>query len=256
MAYAKLLSRIGVGAATVDTKLEPEEVSPGDEVRGVVECRGGNVEQEVEGIHLEVQTHYKRHVGENEIIDTGTIERFPVSEGITIQPDAHRNLEFSFRLPYDTPFGRSVVWVRTALDVKKAVDPSDNDWITVHPTATIATILEATAKLGFRLRKVEKEELPYPLRRRLPFGQTLEFLPEGGEFRGSLDELEMVVLPSEEATDLILQVDRRASGLSSLLSEAVGADESHVRLTIQDSDAARGADHVAETLGDAIRQRV
>ena len=34
-----MLSSIGVGAATVDTRLEKDEFEPGEEVRGVVEVK-------------------------------------------------------------------------------------------------------------------------------------------------------------------------------------------------------------------------
>jgi sporulation-control protein len=55
MGFGRLLLSIGVGAATVDTRLKRDELVPGEEVRGVVEVKGGS-EQEVNGIRLEVQT--------------------------------------------------------------------------------------------------------------------------------------------------------------------------------------------------------
>jgi sporulation-control protein len=56
MGFGRLFSSIGVGAATVDTRLERDELVPGEEVRGVVEVKGGGSEQKVNGIRLEVQT--------------------------------------------------------------------------------------------------------------------------------------------------------------------------------------------------------
>lgn len=52
-----------------------------------------------------------------------------------------------------------------------------------------------------------------------------------------------------------MQVDRRARGLGSFLSEAMGTDESYVHVTIIGQDAARGPGSVAEVLGGAIRRR-
>ena len=70
MGFARrLLSRVGIGAATVDTRLEKAEFTPGEEVRGVVEIKGGGTDQEIEGIYLAVQTYYKREVGD----DTTTV---------------------------------------------------------------------------------------------------------------------------------------------------------------------------------------
>ena len=39
MGFGRLLSSIGVGAARVDTRLERDELAPGEQVRGVVEVR-------------------------------------------------------------------------------------------------------------------------------------------------------------------------------------------------------------------------
>lgn len=258
MGFARrLLTSIGIGAATVDTKLEKDELTVGEEVRGVVEIRGGDSEQEVDGIHLEVQTHYKRESGDSTVTETGTIERFEVSGPVAVRPDQNEELPFSFRLPYDTPLtvGRASVWVRTALDVKMAVDPSDSDSITVRPNRTTGAILEALESLGFDLREADNEELPHRIRRRLPFGQEFEFTARRGEFRGHLDELEVVLFPEEGAVDVVLQIDRRARGLGSFLSEAMGTDESYATLTISDDEAAGGPDRVAEKLAGAIRQR-
>lgn len=256
MAFAKLLSSIGVGAATVDTKLESEELSPGEEVRGVVEVRGGSSRQEVHSIRLEVQTMYRRAIDDSRAEIVGTVERSTVSDRLDIQPGSYEELEFSFRLPRETPFSMdgSEVWVQTALDIRRAVDPSDSDRITVRPDDTVQTILDAAGSLGFRLHKSEVEELPRYLQGRLPFAQELEFVPECGEFRDSLDGLEMIVLPSESAVDLILQVDHRGRGLGGLLNETMGTDESHTRLTIQEDDIASGSDHVAGILAETIRQ--
>ncbi len=184
MGFARrLLTSIGVGAATVDTKLETEEVYPGDEIRGVVELKGGSA-QEIDAINLEVQTDYKREAGDTTVRETATIERFSVASAITVEPQTQEQIPFSFRLPYDTPLtiGRSAVWIRTALDVKMAMDPSDRDPITVRPDATMRTILDAAEQLGFVLREAENEELPYHHRRRLSFAQEFEFVARSGEF--------------------------------------------------------------------------
>ena len=253
MGFGRLLSSIGVGAATVDTRLERDELVPGEEVRGVVDVKGGSSEQEVEGIRLEVQTHYKRESGDNTLTETATIERFPVSGQRTIAANSQEEIPFAFRLPYDTPLtlGRSSVWIRTALDVRMALDPSDSDVVTVRPNRTMGIILDSMNRLGFRLREAGNEELPHRLRRRLPFGQEFEFVAGSGEFRGRFDEIELLMFPSEGSVDVILQIDRRARGLGSFLSEAVGTDESYASLSVPESAT---PDRVREGLSQTIRQ--
>jgi sporulation-control protein len=253
MGFGRLLSSIGVGAATVDTRLERDELVPGEEVRGLVDVKGGSSEQEVNGIRLEVQTSYKRESGDTTVTETATIESFPVSGRRTIAANSQDEIPFAFRLPYDTPLtlGRSSVWIRTALDVRMALDPSDSDVVTVRPNHTMRFILESMDRLGFRLREAENEELPRRLQRRLPFGQELEFVAGSGEFRGRFDEIELLMFPSEGSVDLILQIDRRARGLGSFLSEAVGTDESYASVTVAESAT---PDRIEEALSQALRQ--
>ncbi len=253
MGFRRLLSSVGVGAATLDTRLEKSEFAPGDEVRGVVEIRGGDVEQEIRGIRLEVQTYYKREVGDNTTTDTGTIESFDVSGARVVQPNTEEQVPFSLRLPYETPLtlGRSSVWLRTALDIERAIDPSDSDGITVLPNPTMRFVLNSFEKLGFRMREADNEELPHRLRRHLTFAQEIEFVATGGEFRGRFDEVELVMFPSEDAVDLLLQVDRRARGLGSFLSEQMGTDESYASLTVPKS-ATPG--EIREAIAETLRR--
>jgi sporulation-control protein len=253
MGFGRLLSSIGVGAATVDTRLERDELVPGEEVRGIVEVKGGDSEQEVSGIRLEVQSYYKRKSGDNTVTETGTIEHFPVSGHRTIEANSREEIPFSFRLPYDTPLtlGRSSVWIRTALDVRMALDPSDSDVVTVRPNPAMRSVLDSMQSLGFHMREAENEELPHRLRRRLPFGQEIEFVAGSGEFRGRFDEVELLMLLSEDSVDLILQIDRRARGLSSFLSETIGTDESYAHLTVPEG-ATPG--EIRGALAQTIRQ--
>jgi sporulation-control protein len=253
MGFRRLLSSIGIGAATVDTRLERSEFSPGDEVRGVVEIKGGDSDTEINGIRLEVQTYYKRESGDKTVTETGTIERFPIVGQTVIKGRDTGQTPFSFTLPYDTPLTlhRTSVWVRTALDVQMAMDPSDSDAITVQPNATQRAILASFESLGFALREADNEELPHRLRRRLNFAQEFEFVARSGEFRGRFDEVEMVMFPSADSVDVVLQIDRRARGLGSFLSEAMGTDESYAAVTIR---GGQDPNSVAQTLADTIRR--
>ena len=253
MGFRRLLSSIGIGAAKVETRLENSDLAPGDEVRGVVEIVGGDSDTEIDGIRIEVQTHYKRESGDDTVTETGTIERIQVAGHTVVKAKDRDELPFSFALPYDTPLTlrHSSVWVRTALDVKMAMDPSDSDAITVRPTPTQKKILDAFERLGFSLREADNEDLPHRLRRNLPFAQEFEFAARSGEFRGHFDEIEMVMFPSADSVDVVLQIDRRARGLGSFLSEQMGTDESYAGLTISES---QDLDSVAQALADNIRR--
>ena len=237
--FNKVFASIGIGAASVDTKLEKESVIPGEEVRGVVEIRGGNVEQKIDEIHLSIYTTYLKESDEKKYSKTTLIDQFRLNEPFVIQAKEVKEIPFSFKLAIDSPItlGRTRVWVSTGLDIKKAIDPTDKDYLKVLPNPLTEAILNVVSELGFRLREVECEEAPYRMRRRLPFVQEFEFIPISGVFRGRLDELEMVFFPtSTSEIDVYMQVDRKARGLGGFLSEAMNRDESQIHLTLTTAD--------------------
>lgn len=81
--------------------------------------------------------------------------------------------------------------------------------------------------------------------------QEFEFVATSGRFRGKLDELEVVVLnKSEHEAEVLLQIDRRARGLASFISEGLGADETKVGLTVTTSHL----NNLEQELGDIIER--
>jgi sporulation-control protein len=237
--FDKVFASVGIGAASVDTKLEKDTYMPGETVQGVVEIKGGKVEQQIDEIYLSLNTTYLKESDDRKYNVTATIDRFRLTTPFTIRSNERKEIPFTFQLPYDTPLsiGRSKVWVTTGLDIKGGVDPSDKDYLKVIPNQLMTAVFNAVDNLGFRIREADCEEAPRRLRGRLPFVQEFEFVPTSGLFRGKLDELEVVFLSSGNGTlDLMFQVDRRAKGLSGLFSEAMGMDETNVRLTVSNAD--------------------
>lgn len=237
--FNKVFASVGIGAAKVDTKLEKDRVMPGEEVRGVVQIRGGSTEQNIEDIYLSLHTTYIKEADDKKYTATAEIDRFRLTQSFIIKENETKEIPFSFRLPLEMPLslGRTKVWVATGLDIKNAVDPSDKDYLTVVPNPVMEGILTAVSDLGFRLREAECEEAPRHLRRHLPFVQEFEFVPVSGRFRGRLDELELVFYPNNENDiEVLMQVDRRARGIGGFLSEAMGIDETYVRMNVHSAD--------------------
>ncbi|WML60078.1 sporulation protein [Neobacillus sp. PS2-9] len=237
--FDKVFASVGIGAASVDTKLEKDTYMPGETVQGVVEIKGGKVEQQIDEIYLSLNTTYLKESDDRKYNITATIDRFRLTTPFTIRSNERKEIPFTFQLPYDTPLsiGKSKVWVTTGLEIKGGVDPSDKDYLKVIPNQLMTAVFNAVDNLGFRIREADCEEAPRRLRGRLPFVQEFEFVPTSGLFRGKLDELEVVFLSSGNGTlDLMFQVDRRAKGLSGLFSEAMGMDETNVRLTVSNAD--------------------
>ncbi|AIM15324.1 sporulation protein [Neobacillus sedimentimangrovi] len=237
--FNKVFASIGIGSATVDTKVEKDTYMPGETVKGVVEIKGGKVEQRVDEIYLTLNSTYLKESDDKKYTVTAAIERIKLTTPFTIGVNERKEIPFSFQLPYDTPLsiGRTKVWVSTGLDIKGGVDPSDKDFIKIVPNPLMAAVFNAVENLGFRIREADCEEAPRTFRGRLPFVQEFEFVPFSGPFRGRLDELEVVFFPSGNGSlDIMLQVDRRARGLAGLFSEALGTDETYVRFNVSNAD--------------------
>ncbi|MDF0725667.1 sporulation protein [Cytobacillus sp. S13-E01] len=237
--FNKVFASVGIGSAKVDTKLYEGNITAGEEVRGVVEITGGNIAQEIDEIYLSLNTNYIKERNDSKINQHAIIDTFQITESFTIGANEKREFPFTYRLPVDSPItmGRTKVWIQTGLDIKNAIDPTDRDFIEVKPSPLVTSVLSALTDLGFRLREAKCEEAPYKLRKRLPFIQEFEFIPTSGEFRGKLDEIEVIFFPqSSQTVEVIMEVDRRARGLGSFLAEALEMDESVVRFTVATSD--------------------
>ncbi len=250
--FNRFLASIGIGSAKIDTLLEKARYAPGDEVKGVVNIQGGNTDQRIDTIQLSVMTEYIRESNDSKMKQSGQVGRFHVSAPFTLRAGEQREVPFLFRLPHQTPLtiARTPVWVKTELEVKGGVDPTDNDRIEVVPSEAMTVVLQAIQELGFRLREADCE-YSSRLGRGLPFVQEFEFVPTT-HFRSQLDELEVMFYPSDHELELVLQIDRRARGLASFFAEALELDESFVRVRFSHQQLSAGSSTVARQLQELI----
>lgn len=253
--FKKALASFGVGAAKVDTILDRSNVRVGDTITGRVEIVGGDVAQQIDAISLVLYTSYTKELNDSKYEEDVVLQNIRVSEPFTINANEQKAIPFSFNLPFDTPItmGKTRVWVHTGLDIAMAIDPTDKDYLSVEPTMLASDVLNAVQSLGFRLREVECEAAPPRFRQHYPFVQEFEFVPTSGPFRGHLDEFEVLFLAqSAHSVELLLQIDRKVRGLSSLFAEALDMDESFVRLSVTTADVP----HLKSKLEQAIRQHI
>ncbi|MFC3476525.1 sporulation protein [Halobacterium litoreum] len=237
-----VLSRVGIGAATVDA-IVPETVTAGDTVDVTVHVEGGDTEQDVDSIYFAVCTKYKT----DESSRKGVVSKARLSESFTIDADEEREFETEIEIPRDTPVsvGHTQVWVETGLDIDWALDPDDTDYIDVQPGPHEEAVLDAFDDLGFRVREghpVESERLFSGQR----FVQEFEFVPRSGPFAGKVDEVEVVTHPTGEGVDCLLEVDKRGG----LFEEALDVDERFDRFSVTSADA----DAVRDTLESRIER--
>lgn len=252
--FNRMMACIGIGSAKVDTLLERTSYCPGEEIRGVVRIQGGQIDQQIDGIDLSVMTRYMREMNDNKVQQNAELYRVRVAPPITVRANETLEMPFAFALPANTPLsiGRSPVWIHTAADIRSAVDPTDHDRIEVVPSPAMHAVMGAFERMGFRLREAETIYAP-KLGQSFPFVQEFEWVPHSGQFRGRLDEVELVFLRNYGTSlELLLQVDRRATSLFGLFAEAMDMDESFVRVNLSESDLRQGPDHVAGLLHNSI----
>ncbi|WP_458209456.1 sporulation protein [Haladaptatus sp. NG-SE-30] len=221
----RILSRVGIGAARVDTILPKTTLTAGESVEAEVHVKGGSSEQDVDAIYFALLTRYETDDSNR----TGVIDKFQVAEPFTIGPDEEKTFPITIDVPIDTPVtvGRTDVWLETGLDIEWAVDPDDKDPVQIDPGPRLATFLDALDSLGFTLRTANCESAPGGLFSGQRFVQELEFVPHSGPFSGKLDELEVVPTETGGNLDVKLETDRRGG----LLSEMADMDERWTQLS-------------------------
>jgi sporulation-control protein len=254
--YKRMLASVGIGAAQVDLMLHQDTVNAGEIISGVVRIQGGRVDQQITDVYAFVMTRYLKEQNDTKTQIEAPVAKFQLTGEFTVEAEQVYELPVSFQLPNNTPatLGRTPVWIQTGLDIKEAIDPKDQDQLQVRPHPHSEVVLEAVNELGFRLREVTCEYAPSIGRENgVPFVQEYEFVPTM-QFRGQLDELEIIFFPDEDGVDLLLQIDRKARGLAGLFAEATGTDERFVRVRFDRNQLDSGTSYVADELAELIRR--
>ncbi|WP_336339314.1 sporulation protein [Haloarcula brevis] len=226
-----VLSRIGIGSATVDTILPTDTVRAGDSVRAEVHVEGGTTDQEVDAVYFALETEYKSDEGSKDAI----IDQWQLTEPFTIEAGEERRFETTIDVPRETPVTTrsTAVEIETGLDISMAVDPGDADYVEVEPTRRTQAVFDALASLGFSLHASSCAATAGSLfTTSTTFVQEFEFRPENGEFAGEVDEVEVVPVFGDDGLAVYVEVDRSAG----LLSEVTDADERHTKLTVDAAD--------------------
>ncbi|MFD1515305.1 sporulation protein [Halomarina rubra] len=232
----RILARVGIGAATVDTVLPTTTLTQGETVDAQVEMHGGSTSQDIDAIYFALKTRYR----DDEGYSTTTLSRKRVTDPFTLDAEEERTVDVSFDVPRETPvtMGKTQVWLDTGLDVKGALDPDDRDHVEVQPGTHLDALFDALEELGFGFYKSSCEATGGMFSQR--FAQEFEFRPRSGPFAGSFDELEVVATPTDGGLDVLMEVDRRGG----LLAEMTDTDERYERFSVTHTDVGRLADEV------------
>lgn len=232
----RLLSSIGIGAATVDTILPQAAVRPGEAVELDVELSGGDSAQRIDGLYFVLKTAVD---GEDRVVT-----RASADESFTIDPGEERTERVTFPVPVWTPVTRGGVrvWLETGADIDWAVDPSDSDDVTVAPGPHVAALFEAAADLGFEFVSARLVETPWLDDR--PFAQALVFDP-GERFARDVSRLVLTTIPRDDDLRLYIEVQQRDA-----VAETAGQDfnEQELSVTVTYADPEMLARRITTTI--------
>jgi sporulation-control protein len=253
MPFKKMLARLGIGSARVDTRLEHDTVRAGGDLRGLVHVQGGKSSQRIDRIDLHLMAQYLQRDNDRRSALNAVVRTWRIANPFTLQPREERELPFSLRLPVHAPITErgTPVWIKTALDIDNALNPEDSDRIHVLPHPFLQTAVDAVQQLGFQWRNAYCEAGP-PLGRDEPFVQELEF-QAGPDWQGSPRTLALLPFPGEDGLELVLDLDRGPRGLTSLLHGASPEGGRRVHLKLTSSELARGREAVAAVLASHLR---
>lgn len=221
----------GIGGTKVDTVVSSKSIYPGGNIEGVVNIFGGQVNQDIKNVIIDVKTNYEKEYDDKTTTVETVVQRFLLNVDRIVDSKDNITLPFSFVLDYNCPItkGKSKVWLSTRLDIENAIDSMDTDAITIKPSKEIDTVLSCIKNLGFKLKSTKNIFDKHRLSK-YKYVQEFEYIPTASPFRGKLDELEVVIVGNNNGLSVILEVDRKIRGLGSFISEKLSLDESLVRI--------------------------
>lgn len=205
--FKSILRSLGIGGASVETVLDRPEVAVGGRLTGEVRITGGDSEQDIRGVVLEIVTRCRVETrGDEKVYAEISLGEARLDPGV-IGPRATKTLPFQIVLPASTPLtvGSTSTVLRTRLDVAGAVDPKDADPVRVLPNRAMSAVLHGMERAGFRLVETEVEHNP---RRANPFVQEFDFRPRSSRDWG-IEEVEISFSPTQDGVEVSLTVDNR-----------------------------------------------
>ena len=204
----RILSRIGIGAATVDTVLPKLELQPGETVQVDVEMSGGDSDQEIEGIAFVL----KARVESSEDSDEHVLAEFEADRSISLSAEEERTIPVDVEVPLWTPVTTDgvSVWLETRLEIDWARDPTDEDEVGIVPDEFVSALFEALDDLGFVLGSADLVDVPHVDDR--PLAQRFHFRPAGGgEYEADLDAVEVTTMPRGDDLRVFVEFDRKGT---------------------------------------------
>lgn len=201
----RILSKMGVVGIKVDTVLEKDEIVAGEEIKGVVKIKGTSMKQTIDGVHLTLSIKFERNLRKRNIHTRYDLHRVKITDKFTLLANESKEIPFEFVVPNDTPItlDDELIWIHTNLNIKNAIDPVDDDYITILPSSKMKNIIQEIENVGFTIHKFELNESPKQYKIRFPFVQEVLLISSEDSLKNTT--LRLIPLINEEFSIEIIQ---------------------------------------------------
>jgi sporulation-control protein len=213
--FKNLFSRIGIGAAKIDTQLSTLLIRPGDFLSGVAVIQGGMSAQAIDDIYL----HFNTSVQTDGHYNTIEFYKIKIANHFTIEARAEKRIPFRIQTPFELPLtvvnGQYAMpynglYIRTAMDIVYALDAADSDRFDVEPHAAMDMVLQAVEYLGFDLYKVDIKQGQLE-GSQMPFFQGFEYHAYRTAYGNHVEALEIIFLGRHTECEVVVRMNAKSS---------------------------------------------
>ena len=238
--FERLLSRVGIGAPSIELLLHDAEVIRGETLFGEIRVVGGRSAQEIRHIDLSLQTHYLHHANEHHS-HTETLRQSRASEGFRLGVRETRLLPFEMVIPMVTPVSLDLaqVWIKAELDLAWAVDHQDFEPLKVLPDAATAHLLNTARELGFEHRPESGCCMAFSEEPDVPYTQVFMLEAKGRigfRLRKQLQTVDMLVRANNYDAEIQLEINRQGPQVSGWLPEHSRMNGNRLRFRLRHNE--------------------
>lgn len=167
--FNKFLAKIGIGGASIKTKVLTKPLMPGKPFKIEITVKGGKIEQAISGVEIDLNTIAERvHLHEKErrqVFEEHTIVSWYLKYDFILQPEEVKTIPFEGVLDLETPISelltqvenKSKIEFKTYISLKSLINPKAKIKLDVLPTSFISAFIESMGRCGFVLEETAIE---------------------------------------------------------------------------------------------------
>ncbi|WCN37948.1 sporulation protein [Aneurinibacillus uraniidurans] len=216
--FKKFLSKIGIGGASVNLVLYHDTVRMGDTITGELIVQGGDVEQRMNGITVELHVKSRYVYNDTTTSVDKCVATVQAATPFTLGVKETKTFPFECQIPKFIAMSSITTryYFKTNLDIESALDSNDRDFLTILPSGLMRNFVEGLDLLGCKVRgeaftgSVQILDL-----------RTTHWLV------GKLDELVFQFDPaaSNQVMTGHFEIDKKTSGLYGKMMDKLDLDE-------------------------------